>query len=463
VTIEIIQGGMGAGVSDYRLARAVSSIDGCLGVVSGTALGTIMARRLQDGDPTGEIRSALWNFPDQRVSEKILKDYFVEGGKKEDYKLCPRPNFVKTSDNVLSLGNDDLEDLIIAANFVEVFLAKQGHDSPVGINFLHKIQWPTMSAIQGAMLADVDYIFMGAGLPKEIPDVIEGISNGENITSPINVENTKGYSLSFSPRFEYDFKKPLFVGIVANHLGAKALPNVDGFIIEESSAGGHNAPARSKQLKDNGEPSYGPKDETDFKLLNNVLKGRPYWLAGNYAGRLQEAQDYGAEGIQVGTLFEFSEESGLEKTLKQRVLRDIIEGGEVFTDPRISPSGYPFKIYQIDETIASKEIYEERERKCNLGYLVELYEKENGKIGTRCPAERVDSFIIKGGDENDAIGRGCLCNGLLANIGLGTFGEFPIVTAGSNLSSVRAIVKEKDIEEKGFVYTAEDAVNYLLN
>ena len=45
----IIQGGMGAGVSDWRLARAVSAC-GQLGVVSGTALDVIVARRLQAGD-----------------------------------------------------------------------------------------------------------------------------------------------------------------------------------------------------------------------------------------------------------------------------------------------------------------------------------------------------------------------------------------------------------------------------
>ena len=45
----IIQDGMGAGVSNWRLARAVSWL-GQLGVVAGTALDEIMSRRLQDGD-----------------------------------------------------------------------------------------------------------------------------------------------------------------------------------------------------------------------------------------------------------------------------------------------------------------------------------------------------------------------------------------------------------------------------
>ncbi|GAB1456216.1 hypothetical protein MASR2M48_15240 [Spirochaetota bacterium] len=55
----IIQGGMGVGVSDWRLARSVS-IQGALGVVSGTALDTVMARRLQQGDQGGHMRRGLW-------------------------------------------------------------------------------------------------------------------------------------------------------------------------------------------------------------------------------------------------------------------------------------------------------------------------------------------------------------------------------------------------------------------
>lgn len=51
----VIKGGMGVAVSSWRLASAVAS-RGQLGVVSGVALDSVLARRLQDGDPGGEIR-----------------------------------------------------------------------------------------------------------------------------------------------------------------------------------------------------------------------------------------------------------------------------------------------------------------------------------------------------------------------------------------------------------------------
>jgi len=76
----IIQGGMGAGISDWRLARAVSS-QGQLGVVSGTALDAILARRLQTGDPGGHMRRALDRFPAPPIADRIWNTYFVPGGK----------------------------------------------------------------------------------------------------------------------------------------------------------------------------------------------------------------------------------------------------------------------------------------------------------------------------------------------------------------------------------------------
>ena len=77
---KIIQGGMGIAVSSWQLAKEVSS-SGQLGVISGTAIDSVVARRLQDGDPSGEIRRALSHFPDQKVVTEILNRLFIEGGR----------------------------------------------------------------------------------------------------------------------------------------------------------------------------------------------------------------------------------------------------------------------------------------------------------------------------------------------------------------------------------------------
>src|SRR5579863_7927423 len=91
----IIQGGMGVAVSGWPLARAVSRL-GQLGVVSGTALAVVLARRLQLGDPFGELRHALALFPFPRMSAQVLAKYFIPGGKSSDtpFKLTPMPTLL---------------------------------------------------------------------------------------------------------------------------------------------------------------------------------------------------------------------------------------------------------------------------------------------------------------------------------------------------------------------------------
>ncbi len=95
----LIQGGMGAGVSDWRLARAVS-LTGQLGVVSSVALDTILARRLQDGDPGGHMRRGLAMFPFPAMAERILEKYYIAGGRPagSPYRLVPMPARVNSQE-----------------------------------------------------------------------------------------------------------------------------------------------------------------------------------------------------------------------------------------------------------------------------------------------------------------------------------------------------------------------------
>jgi len=76
-------------------------------------------------------------------------------------------------------------DLVIAANFVEVFLAKEGHDGQVGVNYLEKIQMATPAAAYGAMLAEVDYVLVGAGIPAELPGCSTRWRGGSPEKSPL--------------------------------------------------------------------------------------------------------------------------------------------------------------------------------------------------------------------------------------------------------------------------------------
>jgi NAD(P)H-dependent flavin oxidoreductase YrpB (nitropropane dioxygenase family) len=464
---------MGAAVSNWTLARSVSK-EGQLGIVSGTALAQILIRRLQLGDPTGEIKGALEDFPNQEIASKIWDTFFIDGGKnpKDNFKSPYFPIVERTDSDpqLLTLKNKDLEGLIVAANFVEVNLAKKGHNNPVGINYLHKIQWPLLPAIYGAMLAGVDTVLMGAGLPRDIPEVLDDFSNGNSADMGFEVTSNNEFKILFNPREVMEntteLKRPSFGGIVSSHLAARVLPNADFYLVEEDIAGGHNAPARGKETNEKGEPIYGIKDKMDFKKLNWLIKdtNQEFYLAGGCAGKLKKARALGARGIQVGTLFALCKESGMEPNLRRRVINQIMsytpeqieEGIAVYTDPRVSPSGYPFKVARIKNTLSSQEVRDKRKRVCNKGYLVEFYE-DGKKIKTRCSAEPVHHYLEKGGNLESTLGKGCLCNGLVADVGLGDPEEPQIVTLGSNLRDVRELVKTK-----GRNYTSRNVIDYVL-
>lgn len=458
---------MGVAVSDWKLANAVSRL-GALGVVSGTALAGVLARRLQAGDASGAMRRALEKFPIPAVAERILARYHVPGGKADDaaFKSTPMPT--------LQPG-PALTELTVAANFVEVHLAKAGHNGVVGINLLEKIQLPTLASLYGAMLARVDYVLMGAGIPRTIPGLLDRLAAGEPAKQKIDVVGaTAGeeHKVRFDPAAFFEgaaprLSRPLFLAIVASAtlamtLARKANGHVDGFVVECELAGGHNAPPRGQmQLSPGGEPVYGPRDVPELAKIREL--GLPFWLAGSYATpeKLAEALRLGAAGIQVGTAFAFCDESGIEPGLKRRTIQASRAGAaKVFTDPAASPTGFPFKVAELPGTLSEPAVFAARERVCDLGFLREPYRQADGSIGYRCAAEPVDDYVRKGGNVTDTVGRKCLCNGLMATAGFAQVRagqpEPAIVTAGNEVTDLARFLPNGDDR-----YTAADVLNYL--
>ncbi len=467
---KIIQGGMGVGVSNWTLANAVSRL-GQLGVVSGTALDVMLSRRLQDGDPGGHMRRAIAAFPFRGMAERVLERHFAPEGRQAGTPYRAIPMFARTG------SARDLVELCIVANFVEVWLAREGHGGPVGINYLEKIALPILPSVYGAMLAGVAAVLMGAGIPIRLPGVLDRFANHEAAEYPLGVTGAapgEDTAMRFAPA---DFLegapapllRPLFLPIVSSNTLAitfarKANGRVDGFIVEGPTAGGHNAPPRGKPaLSPSGEPVYGERDLVDLPKLAEL--GLPFWLAGGRgsADGLKDALAAGAAGIQVGTAFAYCEESGLDAATKAHVLALAAAGNaRVFTDPVASPTGFPFKVVQLPGSLSEDAAYVERARICDLGYLREAYRKADGATGYRCASEPVAAFVAKGGTEEAAQGRKCLCNALMADVGLGQvraggLGERTLVTSGDDVADIATFLKPGRA-----TYSAADVVEKLL-
>lgn len=462
---------MGVAVSGWQLANAVSSL-GQLGLVSGTALDRVMVRRLQGGDAGGHIRRALDDFPFRAMAERAWSKYYIEGG------LPKGATYLNPGMHEKDMPRE-MAELCIISNFVEVWLAKEGHSNAVGINYLEKIQPPHLVSIYGAMLAGVDYVVMGAGIPMRIPGALDKFVNHETATYPLTVagaEERDDTTMTFAPRdyMECDLpplRRPMFLPIIASNVLAvamtkKANGRVDGFVIEGPTAGGHNAPPRGKlRLNDAGEPVYGERDIVDLVRMREL--GLPFWLAGGYGQpeQLRDALEEGAAGIQVGTAFAYSVESGMRRDYKQAVLQQVAAGtARVFTDRLGSPSGFPFKVVQLEGTVSDESTYRARPRVCDLGYLREAYRTPEGTIDFRCAGEPVNVFVSKGGDIAETEGRKCICNALMATMGHpqarsgGKLVEAGIVTSGDDLGNLTRFMPEG-----GTAYHAADVIRILLS
>jgi NAD(P)H-dependent flavin oxidoreductase YrpB (nitropropane dioxygenase family) len=401
--------------------------------------------------------------------------------------VFPLPNG-DPSPTPLKLTQDVIE-LLIATGFAEVWLAKEGHQGNIFINFLHKIELPLIYGLYGAMLAGVDGVIVGAGNPAGLPAICSQLAQHQTVSSAISVlyrEAAEEYALAFDPHQVADgaltrqpLHRPAFLAIASlealvQNLAQHSGDAPDGFIIEHHTAGGHNAnPVGPLRRDDLGQPVYSAKDDPDLGAIRDV--GIPFWLAGGYGSRdgLQTALTMGAVGIQVGSVFALCEDSGMRPDYRTAILAEIRRGADdaaLVHTTLFSPTGFAFKVVQLKDTLSEPEVYESRRRICDIGHLRQLGLSKPDEDGIRtlfqrCPAGPIDAYINQRGLERNTEERRCLCNGLLACVGLaqvketqGLAVEEPaIVTLGNHLDGVRRLSRQGQTP-----YRAEDAVADIL-
>ena len=171
--------------------------------------------------------------------------------------------------------------------------------------------------------------------------------------------------------------------------------------------------------------------------------GLPFWLAGAYGSR---------ERFAGGARRRGARRPGRDRL---RVLRGVRAGSGAArrgssrtsstaraTSSRIRSPRRPASRSRWPSSTAhcpTRPPYEERPRLCDLGYLRRAYVRPDGRLDYRCPSEPVDDYVRKGGRLEDTVGRKCLCNALVTNIGMGQrrpdgYAELPMLTAGDDIA-----------------------------
>lgn len=210
----IIQGGMGIGVSSWKLAQAVARA-GQIGVVSGAALEAVFARRIQLGLDTDAVDRVLERFPFPNVARSVIE--------RITERLMRSPVGRRFADLPMFTAKPSREliELSVCASFVEVALAKEKHTGMVGMNLLEKIQLPHLYSLYGAMLAGVNLVIVGAGIPYQFLEVMAAFASGEKASYKLAVTGVREAEIAteFAPREFFgtvpQLEQPLFF---AHHL-----------------------------------------------------------------------------------------------------------------------------------------------------------------------------------------------------------------------------------------------------
>lgn len=425
---------MGAYISNYRLANLTARL-GALGVVSGVGLRHIVLEAIRRGDE--EAIETAKGFPLVGYVKELL--HFAPGGFKHSW---PTPQ-----DSTDPRYCDLPRQLSAITAYIEVMRAKRGHSGKIGVNIMWKCALTVLPTIYGAMMANADALLCGAGVPMELPDIVHSLRDGRDMEYlPLTGTGTNArlkVSEDDSSHYLSALEPPAMLPILSNFAFPKRLLDVwersyggvrpAAFVLENHTAGGHNAPPRNKV-------EFAENDDIGSYFDKVADLGVPVYVAGAFEhggtrGDLLDWTARGAYGIQVGSRFALSDESGMRRDLKDAIIEANRAGGvSIKTGNIVSPTGYPFKYVELPGTLADPAVYAARKRICNRGYLCQSHFETlpDGKVKETyiCPAMPEKQFRKLGGDPAELADRVCLCNGLLSTAGYHVDAEAPIVTLG---------------------------------
>ncbi|MBR9690530.1 nitronate monooxygenase [Candidatus Woesearchaeota archaeon] len=278
----IFQKGMGAGISLYELATAVGKEDG-VGTISSVGLDQFTSKRI------GE------KLNQKDATKKEIEDTKKDGG--------------------------------IAA--INIMVALRNHYRP---------------SVEGAVEGGVNIIVSGAGLPKNLPGIVNEILD------------TNNHKINLMPKVSSVDVAKLITKLWEKKYGY--IPN--GFVLEGPLAGGHLA-WKNEELSD---PDFYKKNSLEnlFYELKEFAQDIPIIPAGGIYTHEDAVRylDAGAVAVGFATIFAPTKESSASKGFKDAYINSTEDDIIITTKNWGSPFGYPFRVIRSSPLVQEWESHPER-------------------------------------------------------------------------------------------------------
>jgi nitronate monooxygenase len=298
-----------------------------------------------------------------------------------------------------------------------------GNGGAIGMNIMVAVINQYADSVLGSMDGGVDAIISGAGLPMALVEIAKEHPRFEEVALIPIVSSGRALEV-----------------ICKRWSRSNRLP--DAIVVEGPLAGGHIAWRTT-------EDALSPNNRLE-NLLADVFRTAKKWnlnVPVIAAGGVYTHDDIvrfiemGCDGVQMGTRFLATYESGANETYKKLLVESKPRDIELSTRPG-SPCGMMFRVL-TDSPFYQQALARERAPKCDKGYLLN---KGN------CPSKYENEKTF------------CICNGLLASIDLNNENEKELYTVGATAHRIDRIlsVHELMMELQGNAISAEERMTLDL-
>ncbi len=292
------------------------------------------------------------------------------------------------------------------AAYEEISFAREAGGQHVGMNVMVALARDYQESVKGAIDAGADVIISGAGLPLSLP-----LIHPAKDTALIPIVSSARALEIVCRKWEKAGRRPdaavLEGPLAGGHLG---------FRIDELDMGANRLENLLPAVMDVA------REHGDFPII----------VAGGIYSHSDIARflQMGANGVQMGTRFLATVESGASHEYKQAVVDAKEEDITVAQSPG-SPCGLPFRVIKHSPMFVSA-LKRLRAPKCDKGYVLQ---KDPSGNFSKCAAKQDNADYF------------CICNGLLSSSGYDP-AEEPLFTAGTNASRVDRILSVHDLMEE---------------